>query len=490
MRMLWVMCLCWFIASVQAQESTPQAITDQDALEGRIDNTQSRIRYTLNGVRGEVVRFNLETLDGTLDPILVIFTPSGEMLLNRDDHEGDTDIELSMTLEENGDYTIIVGRIGYDLGATSGNFRLNVERVGVVSQEGSSLRYGVPVTGTITNADPQIYYTFQAQQGQIINIEMVRESGNLDPYLQMVDGDRFLLAENDDADGNTRNALIQGFVVPATGTYIIVATRYGETAGTSVGNFVLTVGETNNSGLGNSRLAPATLQIGQTVQDSLTRDRFQRFYQLNAVTDQVITVTMERSGSEGLLDAYLVLANAGFQPLVEDDDGGGGQNARISRFRIPADGLYYLIATRFDGADGTTFGAYTLTVQDNGFAFANVPNGVPRLLYGTSLQDSISDQDPESLFAFWGQRGELVIISMDRISDNLDPVLELLDDVRTRIVRDDDSGANSNARIERFALPYTGVYYIRATRYEGNNGNNGTTGNFTLTLTTAPPENP
>ncbi|MDQ7027101.1 MAG: PPC domain-containing protein [Anaerolineae bacterium] len=452
-------------------------------IQGRIDDATPRVVYRMEGSRGLVVRFTLEASDGNLDPVLTIFTANGDVLFRRDDTQGSRNVETTLTFEENGLVYLVIGRFGYSLGSTSGDYELSIERIGVLSQQGTNLQYGIPITDTITNTQPQIYYTFQANAGDILTIEMVRSSGTLDPMLQIVDSNRFLIVENDDADGDTRNSRIDNLVIPETGTYIIVATRYGEATGESVGSFVLIIGEGANSGLGNNRQSPQVIFLNQTIKAELTEEQFQRYYQFTAERDQIVTITMERARFPGQLDAYLILTNAGYQPLIENDDGGSGTNARIASFRIPATGQYNIIATRFGRSEGDTFGEFNLTLQDNGFAFDDVESNIPRLLYGTTVQDVINDDDSESLYVFWGTIGDVVTISMDKSTGDLDAVLELLDNNQVRMLRDDDSGANQNARIEHYILTYTGVHYIRASRYEGSGRPTNTTGDFNLSLT-------
>lgn len=465
---------------IAAQESA-QTIEVGTLVEGRIDNTNPSDVYSIDGTRGAVLRLSLIPASGNLDPVLTLFDPNGILLFRRDDHAGTLGIETTITFHENGTYLLVVGRFGYALGTSSGDYELTIERVGVSSDEGSTLLYGVPVTGTISNTQPQIFFTFQANHGDIISISMIRSSGTLDPYLQVVDSERFLLAENDDANGNTRNAQINNLLIETTGTYIVVATRYGQAAGDSVGSFVLTVAEGENSGLGNSSQAPVPIVFNETIEDTLSAERYERFYSFQGQRDQLVTITMERTVFAGQLDSLLILANAGFAPLIENDDSNGGSNSRIVNYRLPADGLYHIIATRFGRAEGTTFGTYRLTLTDEGFAFDGVNEGIPRLLYGTSVDDAISDADPDSLFVFWGEEGDRVLIAMDRTDGNLDSVLELLDAEQFRMLRDDDGGAEQNARIEH-TLTYTGIYYIRAMRYTGSDGDNNTAGSYRLTL--------
>ena len=478
-----IICFVLVISYTSAQDNPPnETIAIGSSISGQIDDATPRIEYSLNGSRGAIVRVRLRATNGNLDPVLLIIDPTGNILINRDDTAGSLDIDLTLTFQENGIYTVVVGRFGYVLGTTSGDFDLTLERVGVSSEEGSSLQYGIPITNTITNTQPRLFFTFEAQAGDIINISMIRSSGSLDPYVQLLDANRFLVAENDDANGNTRNAQIQALVINTPGTYILVATRYGQASGDSAGSFVLTVDEASNSGLGNSRFAPAGIAFNQTITAELSENRYERFYVFEGQRDQIISISMDRTQFAGQLDSYLVLTNAGFQPLIEDDDSGSSNNAYIIDYRLPTDGLYYIIATRFEREAGTTFGEYNLTLTDEGSAFSDVASDIPRLLYGTTTQASITTNETEAFYVFWGTEDERIIIAMDRTTGDLDSVLELLDSNQVRMLRDDDSGFENNARIDT-TLTYTGIHFIRATRYEGTSGNLNTTGDYRLTLT-------
>lgn len=478
-----LICFGFIASQIHAQQEADLAF--DTIITGELDNRTPRAIYTFTGRRGEVVRLSMRATNGDLDPVMSVFDSRGQILLRRDDADGARDINYTLTLETNERYFVVVGRFGYSVGSTSGSYELLLERIGVASVAGSTLRYGDAVQNTISNIQPQVYYTFQAESGDIINVRMERNSGKLDPYLQIVNSEAFVIADNDDAPtGGTNNAVINGLVIEQTGTYIIIASRYGQAAGDSVGNFVLTLEEASNSGLGNSRLAPFPLQMNQAVEGELNDTRYERFYTFTARKDDLITIRMERTS--GLLDAYLILANAGLQPIFEDDDGGNGKNALIRQYRLPADGPYYIIATRFEGPNGTSNGGYRLQLESNGNAFDGVPPHIPRMEYGTTITGRLDDSTPETLYAFWGRSDDPITISLNRTDGNLDTVIELLDDEQVRLVRDDDSGGNQNARIERYTLPYTGLYFIRAKRYEGANGNPNTTGSYILVLARLP----
>lgn len=457
-----------------------------NAINGTLNDSTPRQVWFFEGSRGEVIRFRLTVGSGDLDPILTVFDSRGTLLFRRDDQAGGPDLDLTVTLARDEQYYVAVSRFGGALGSTQGTYDLLLERVGVLSQQGSTLRYGDPVIDRISNEQAEIYYTFRAQEGDIINIEMLRSSGNLDPYLIVVDSERFQVADNDDFDATTRNAIISNLLIEQTGTYVVIATRYGQAGGDTAGNFVLTVSESDGSGLGNSILAPQAITSGQTVEGVINDNQSSRFFTFSAAQHDLVTVAMDQTS--GQLDAYLKIVNQSGNVLFEDDDGGSGRNARISQFRIPEAGTYTIEATRLDGEAGTSQGGFRLQFLLDGNAFASINPGIPRLIYGTSLQDSISDADPDSLFVFWGYTGDTINVFMNRIDGSLDPVLELLDAQQQRILRNDDAigGGTTNARIEGYSLPYTGVYYLRAMRYDGNIGDANTAGRYSLSLQQVP----
>lgn len=485
------LCLCLLISllplavSAQSREiSTDDARIEHEGLvTGVLDADNARDVFFVDGLRGEVIRFELTAADGDLDPILAIFDDVGQLALFRDDSAGSSGVYHDLTMQRTARYFVVVGRFGYSLGTTSGSYELRMTRKGVLSERGSTLRYGDSVIGTISDTNAEVYYTFQAEQGDILTISMVRSSGTLDPYLRVVDSDRFVIAENDDQPGaETRNARIDALIIQETGTYIVMATRYDD----SSGSFVLSVEEADNSGSGTSPQAPLPIDFGDTRTASLSPLLFERFYAFDASENDLITISMAR-GDSGDLDSFLYLTDSNFTPLAEDDDSGEGQNAKIIDFRIPADGRYYIIATRFDGNVGATSGDYRLSLELLDDPFATVPPGTVSLKYGTSVTGLINGDNQADTYAFYGRQGEVVSISMTRVDGNLDALIELLNGAQEVVTRNDDrAGNDQNALIDNFALPATGTYYIRARRYAGTDGDPDTFGSYVLVLAERP----
>jgi hypothetical protein len=471
------------LSGTVAQESDPETgVTFGGQLSGQITNAEPRLVYYFDGQRGEVISMRLQTTRGSLDPTLAVLDEAGTWVAGGDDSGGNRDVWIdALTIPRSSRYFVVVSRFGTRLGTTTGSFTLDMERIGVSSESGSALRYGDSVINNITNMQPQVYYSFRARRGDLVNIQMLRDSGDLDPYVQVVNSNAQVVADNDDVVGSgSLDATLTALLIPEDGTYIIVATRYGESAGTSSGRFILTLKEAKGSGFGNSPQAAVPLSYGSVFEDEVTADTPLKYYTFDARQNDLVGIRMSRSS--GSLDSFLVLTDSNMQELMSDDDSGGGQNAEIKSFLVPADGRYYVLATRLDREQGTTAGRYKLELQTLGNAFDGVPEGATRLTYGTTITGRIDSTTPEVLFAFYGNENDAITVSLNRGDGDLDPTVSILDSNRNELRTDDDGGDGQNARIARFVLPQSGIYYIRATRFSGTDGNPNTQGSFTLVL--------
>lgn len=95
-----------------------------------------------------------------------------------------------------------------------------------------------PLFGTLNNNTPFIEYPVTLREGDSISITLVRESGDLDPLLHLVDSNSVIVASNDDISPSNNNAHIT-FTRAAAGTYTMVATRFDVLNGTTSGRFRL-----------------------------------------------------------------------------------------------------------------------------------------------------------------------------------------------------------------------------------------------------------
>src|SRR5260221_8660881 len=115
------------------------------------------------------------------------------------------------------------------------------------------------VTGTITNAKYVNFWDFDVNAGESVTITMKHTSGDLDPFLVLLDANNKILASDDDSAGN-RDAQFSNVRLPKRGTYTVAATRAEQAQGHTTGKYTLTI-EYNTTG-GNGAAAPTTAPQG------------------------------------------------------------------------------------------------------------------------------------------------------------------------------------------------------------------------------------
>lgn len=164
-------------------------------------------------------------------------------------------------------------------------------------------------------------------------------------------------------------------------------------------------------------------------------------------------VQIEMSSRE--LDAYLILLDPNGRDLAQDDDGGGGTNARIA-IALPTDGTYLLMANSYQAGQA---GTYTLRATATGGSNAVSREGVilrQEGVLGPGASVLPTDGSLYRAYTFEGRAGQSVTI--DLASPDFDTYLALLDpDGRAIGENDDINPANRNSRLT-VTLPRTGVY--------------------------------
>jgi len=194
----------------------------------------------------------MEALSGDLDPMLVIYDPTGGLAAYNDDaiqRVGNNRFNaqiMGYTAPSGGAYIIRATRFNMDSGETSGAFTVSVAPGQPVSAvAGGPIALGQTVTGELTVTTFAVDYPITLAAGEPITVTLIALDNRLDPTLVIRDSFGNEVAYNDDAEpqiGNSElNAQILGFVPRLAGEYTIRATRYLQEGGTSVGRFELRV---------------------------------------------------------------------------------------------------------------------------------------------------------------------------------------------------------------------------------------------------------
>jgi len=114
-----------------------------------------------------------------------------------------------------------------------------------------AIESGVPITGTISPGNTFDLYQFDGIAGETVSIGMAAVTLALDTNLYLIGPSGRELIANDDADpaalgltGRKTDSQISGYILPENGPYTIIATRYGNQYGGTIGVYQLTLTKT------------------------------------------------------------------------------------------------------------------------------------------------------------------------------------------------------------------------------------------------------
>jgi hypothetical protein len=338
------------------------------------------------------------------------------------------------------------------------------------AQQPTPIRLGETVSATLTQADPVMtdkgafrVYQLEAREGA--RLVATLRSGAFDAFLTLmrpVAGINEVVASDDDSGGGT-DARVR-WVVPATGTYHLVAQALGPE---ERGGFTLVVEEAAAP----RAAVPQAITPGQALSGTLDErspflhegngDVFYHLYGFEGRAGQQLAIELESSEFDTFL-AFGPLAGDVVEVTSSNDDSGGTSNSRL-RVSLAADGRYGIQARALT-AD--VLGSYTITLRE-------VEIAPPRaLMPNQEVASTLADGDvdlqnrPFEAWTYSGTAGETVGIRMR--SSDFDAYLVLgrmvAGNFETLIENDDESDESTDA-VLLFTLPSAGEYLIRAASF-------------------------
>jgi hypothetical protein len=221
----------------------------------------------------------------------------------------------------------------------------------------ATLQLNLSRQDSITTQQPRVIYAYEATGGETVDVAMRRASGNLDAFMIVLDATGREIARNDDTAISDTNAEIHGLTWPADGTYLIVASRYGQRFGESVGDFTMQVMSHRPNAEASGTFAEA-ITYGELRSGTITNTDFEAIYSFEATAGDEITMTA--STTAGNLDTSIILTDHLGNTLARNDDdiGNTSTDAALRGVLIPEDGIYSIIVSRFQGPRGTTAGDF------------------------------------------------------------------------------------------------------------------------------------
>jgi hypothetical protein len=489
---------------------------------GTISNNDPAHEWTFEGEAGTFATIVMEVTDGTLDPFLYVTdTTTGQRLASAsaNDIGGQRVVTIkNLPLNSDGNYVITATRLGEATGTSAGSYRLSLEP-GLGNAISSDDDYaamwnilheariydGEVLRSRIPNISSLDIWYFEGQRGQLITIVMRGIEGT-----EVVHNRHYIslwkysnnewMGEDyytyDTGGVNDQSIRITNHTLSATGTFAVAVS----TQGAELENYEITL-----AGAGGTRPelpecggpapeCPATSPLGAAaalltadvpVDGGITGASPIVPYQFVALEGDVVTVNMQRTGGD--LDTFLGLAD-GRGNVLARDSGFDPAASAINQFVIPADGCYFVYASREDVSDGTTEGTFMVTVTGiagSGGAAPQPPAGVTfggDIGAGESVVGSIGTGDWQVAYRLKGD-GSTYTATATRDTGDLKPAIALLDVNFNQL---DYVTANfaGNASNPLTIQTEPGAYYFVVIQRE--DGEAGTTaGDFTFQLSAA-----
>lgn len=394
-----------------AQES----VTFGDTVEGAASG--ENVEYTLAVLESDIVVLLLESSE--FDPRIALLDASG-VEVTFDDVPDSGMVELTYSIPEAGDYTIVVS--GADGAGPVGAYTLSV--IG-----------GSCIFDDNTADGNAIEYPLSIPEGDVVLIGI--ESEDFDPTLTVTNSAGEEVGFNDDSGGTLNSSLV--FVSPADDTYTLTVNSFGTTP--TEGDYAISV------------------TGSESYQDSVT-----------ATTDYTTFVGFE---GETLL---ISLISEEFDPLVRvndsagtelasDDDGGDGLNSLLE-FNPPADDDYTFVVDSFTGAPS---GAFQLDIFIP-CVFEQEATGTPSVTGSIGVGETVTGTAAGSTVGYDIVLDAGQTVTIDLNSEEFDTYLRVNDASGTEIAFNDDvdlMNSNLNSQLE-FTAPSSGTFTIVVDSFGGS----------------------
>ena len=287
-----------------------------------------------------------------------------DYLASDDDGAGNSNARLRWAPKQAGTYYLIAQSLKAD-GIGAFTVRLDTMPATIITPP-KAIALGVAMSGVLAETDPALddgkgayydLYRITARKGQRLVIKMTAP-GDLDSFVgigRMI-GDSLNIEESDDDGGGEKHARLR-YTVKEDGTYII---RTQALDANSTGTYTVKVAERVVRPTVIANLAanvPTTGELTDTDDEADDGSLFD-LYRITVRSGEKVTVTMRSSA----VDSYLVLgqlADGAWTQIAYDDDGAGGNHAKLEHtFEVAGE---YLIRANTVGAGKT--GTYTIRLD-------------------------------------------------------------------------------------------------------------------------------
>lgn len=445
------------ILTVVAAAQNTETLTVDSPITGEITGETYEQFYTFEATAGDTIIITMNAAeDGPtrLDSYLFLQNANGDVITQDDDSGGNLNSRIGpFTIPEDGTYTVVATRFQQQVGSSTGEYTLTL-----TAAEQTLINLGETITGTLSDEEPNDFYSFVSEEEATyeLEVEWLSGEGNLGldvrgmmgEYVGGIGADPF----------STRNFTL---VRLSAGQQVnFVAVRYVDPNNTSEQSsleysFTLTPIETQ----------PLTFD-GQsaTLTGEISRDNTVDYYAFDAEVGAEISVTLNgQAEGDFAVDVY---APEGYSLFHGDtyylNNGGPSGSALIAPTVIRTAGSY-LIAVNNNNlppeARSDESVAYDLTLT---------LSNVTALESGVAVEGTLEPQSNfyQRGYTYTGNAGESITVTLNALTQG-SPVgfsIELApQDVTSIEYRGFNASFNSSEASDvsyTVTLPYDATYLI------------------------------
>ncbi|MBX3080728.1 MAG: hypothetical protein KF716_03780 [Anaerolineae bacterium] len=458
---------------VKADANSIRSMQYGQTVQGYFSAERRSDTWAFAGTAGDNVTLSLRYVRGTRFLAgFQVFAENGLSLATAvADPAADGTARVTIVLPFSGTYAVSLANAQPDF-TGAGVYALSVILQDTKARSlGAVLRSGDLGQGDLYADDPSDTWLINAHGGDQLNLTVRALDNFLSPQVELRDlgGNLLISAANERivqiGDANT------AFAIPADGVYAVTVTGSNGSAG------AYEIGLITEPAVAVENL----LQYGDIRNGVLDDNRPQDVFTFSGKRNDTIQVEMTRESGAALASVIELLDENG--RLLAHTESVDGDTVRLSDFRLPANGQYRLIATRYNKAEGHTAGRYSITLQGSPAVY---PQPVTTR-YGNVYIGRLNDQDAEDRLVFEGKAGDVIGVTTRARSGNLDLVVRL-EASSGEILASSDDAIGMDAELGGVLLPTDGLYTLIVARQGNSAGNYEATINrlYQSAATTAP----
>lgn len=295
----------------------------------------SQHNWLFSGTAGQLVSIILTPLNDQLDAILILESPDGEILIDRDEgFAGDPEIVSGFELEVTGDYIIQVSSFA----GNSGSYTLFLDQGGESTNnyyDAGDLAYGDTDQEFLQEDEIHAWF-MNGRLGDDITIVVSPLDNNLDLDIWLLDPEAQTLIMVDDLLSGQPETI--DFVLPTNGQYIIIVREFfGEPGGYEINLQLNDESETEFGGeISYGQTVTGTVQSGKRVE-----------WSFNGQIGEIINITLRPISQSR--DLVLSLIDPAGNIVMNVDSALAGLPERLIAFSLTAEGQWTIVIQEFFG---------------------------------------------------------------------------------------------------------------------------------------------